>query len=152
MFKKKSPSTLALLARLPKQIKQVVDTELTNAKAEVSGRIKNLVIAIVLFVVALIFLYWTIAVLLTAAIAGIAEALPVWLAALLVAGGGLVVIAVCIAVGVALAKRGNPVPSATIARVKADFAAAAEMQNGANKMRAQPGKKGTNPGETGVWE
>lgn len=152
MFKKKSPSTLALLSRLPKQIKQVADVELANAKAEVGGRIKNLVIAIVLFVVALIILYWTIAVLLTAAIAGIAEALPVWLAALIVAGGGLLVIVICVIAGIALAKRGNPIPSATIARVKADFAAAAEMQNGADKMRAQPGKKGTKPGEAGVWE
>jgi NADH:ubiquinone oxidoreductase subunit 6 (subunit J) len=60
-------------------------------------------------------------VLLAAAVAGIAEALPVWLAALIVGVVLLIVTAVLVMIGVKQLKRGAPpVPTETIDSVKKD--------------------------------
>lgn len=143
MARDKRPNTLQLLTRLPGQIAALAKAEIANAKDEVSGRIKNLVIGIVLFVVALVILFWTIATLLAAAVAGLATVWPVWLSALVISGGGLLVIAVLVIVGIALLKRGSPVPSDTINRVlEEDLTAAKDVKHTADQMMPQPGQKG----------
>ena len=63
--------------------------------------------------VALIILFWVIATLLTAAVAGLATVWPVWLSALAISGGGLLFILILALIGLALVKRGSPVPSDT---------------------------------------
>ncbi|WP_166986233.1 phage holin family protein [Canibacter zhoujuaniae] len=156
MFSKKrsTPSTLALLTRVPAQAVRLAKAEIGNAKEEVSGRIKNLVIGIVLVVVALVILFWTTAVLLAAAVAGIAEGAgwPVWLSALVIGGAGVITILLLAVIAVVLFKRGNPVPHKTLARIKSDLDAAGEVKkNSADKMKPQPGKTGTETGKQGVW-
>lgn len=152
MAKEKKPSTLQLLARLPKQIFNVVTVELANARAEVGSRVKNLVLGILLFVLALVFMFWTIAVLLTAAIAGLGQLLPIWASALIIGAVGVLATVICVAVGVMLVKHGNPVPSQTIARIKEDLANGGEIKKNLNQLKTQPGKKGTQNGEAGVWK
>ncbi|MBT1035372.1 phage holin family protein [Canibacter sp. lx-45] len=149
---KKSPSTLKLLARLPGQIGRIIETEAKNAKAEVSGRMRNLVIGLVLFIISLVVLFWSTAVLLASAVAGISEALPVWLAALIIGGTGFLTVVVLVIVGILLLKKGNPVPHQTIARVKQDLRAAKNVKASAEQVFTQPGKAGTKPGNKGVWE
>lgn len=152
MAEETKQSTWALVRRLPKLITRIVTLETENAKQEVGARIKNLLIGLVLLTIALIFLFWTTAVLLTAAIAGLGTAMPLWLAALIIAGAGLVVIAVCVIAGIILCKQGGVTPKSTIARIKADFIAAGRVTKSVKKLAPQPGKKGTAVGETGVWE
>lgn len=142
MARDNRPNTLQLLTRLPGQIAALAKAEFANAKAEISGRVRNLVIGVVTFVLALIILFWVIATLLTAAVAGLATVWPVWLAALAVSGAGIVVILLLIVIGIALVKRGSPVPSETISRVEGDFSAAHEVKRTTDQMMPQPGQKG----------
>lgn len=138
----KGPSTFELLSRLPKQIAALAKAEIANAKSEVSGRVRNLVIGIVLFVVALIILFWVIATLLTAAVAGLATVWPVWLSALVISGGGLLVIALCVIIGLVLVKKGSPVPNQTIDRVNDDIEQLGRVKASVDQLQIQPGKKG----------
>ncbi len=149
---KTSPSTFTLLARLPGQIARIISAETANAKAEVSGRVRNLIIGVVLFVAALIIIFWSTAVLLAAAVAGLAEAVPVWLSALIIGGAGVLTVVILVIAGIALLKKGNPVPNQTISRIKDDIQAAQNLKTTTDKMRTQPGKPGTEPGNSGVWE
>jgi hypothetical protein len=142
MARDKKPNTIQLLLRLPGQVIALAKAEINNAKNEVSGRIKNLGIGIALFVVALIILFWVIATLLAAAVAGLAVVWPVWLSALVISGAGLVVILLLVLIGIMLLKRGSPVPSKTIERVEEDFAVARNVKESTDQMMPQPGKKG----------
>lgn len=152
MAKQKSPNTFQLLARLPRQLKQLASAEFGNAKTEVASRVRNLGIALVLVVFALCVLFWVIALLLTAAVAGLSSVFPVWLAALIIAAGGILTIVVAVAIALPLFKRGNPVPTQTIERILSDFDAADGVKDAVSRMQTQPGKSGTKPGKTGVWE
>lgn len=142
MARDKGPNTLKLLTRLPGQIAALVKAEIANAKAEVKHRVRNLVIGIVMCVLALIVLFWVIALLLAAAVAGLATVWPVWLSALAVAGGGLLLIILIVLVGIKLIKRGSPVPQETLKRIEGDFSVAKEAKNSADQVMPQPGQKG----------
>lgn len=152
MAKKKTPSTLALLARLPEQLRRLIALEAANAKAEVAGQLTKLGIAVGLVFAALVLLFWTIAVLLAAAIAGLSTVLPVWAAALIIGGIGLFTLTVCVLVAFILFKRSKPVPKDTIARITASLAGFSTIKENFATMQKQPGKEGTEPGKTGVWQ
>ena len=64
-------------------------------------------------IVALFFVFFAIGCLVTAAVAGIAVVWPVWLSALVVAFGLLLLAAGAIFAGIALIKRGVPTPDDT---------------------------------------
>lgn len=142
MPRKKGPNTFQLLLRLPGQVIKLAKAELQNAKDETQGRVRNLGIGIALFVLALMVLFWTIATLLAAAVAGLATVWPVWLSALVISGGGLLVIALLVIVGIVLVKRGSPVPSKTLERVGEDFDRFGNVKDSTDQMLPQPGKKG----------
>ena len=142
MADEKQPGTFKLLLRLPGQVIALARAEMANAKHEVSGRIRNLVIGIVCFVLALMVLFWLVATLLTAAIAGLATVWPVWLSALTVSGGALLVVLILALIGFAKVKRGSPVPSETLSRVEKDFQSAGEVKHSVDQVRRQPGQKG----------
>lgn len=117
----KKRSLFALIAELPRLFGDLVREEIEQLKAEMIGKVKHAGIGIGLFAGAGFFAFFAVAVLVAAAVLGIAEALPGWLAALIVAVALLVITGILVGIGVAQFKRGlPPTPSDTIHSVKKD--------------------------------
>lgn len=130
---KDEAGTFELLLRLPQQIMALLRAEYENAKREIGRQVKKFGIGALFVVIALFFVFFSIGAFVAAAIAGIAVALPVWAAALIVAGGLLLLAGLSIALGVMLVKRGNPVPEQTISRIEGDVNALAEVRFNADQ-------------------
>ena len=113
-------SVFQLVADLPHLVIELVKEELEHLKDELVGKLKHAGIGIGLFVVAGVFLFFMLMVLVAAAVLGFATFLPGWLAALIVAGILLVLIVILVLIGVAQLKKGKPVPTETIDSVKRD--------------------------------
>lgn len=105
-------SLLTLLGDLPELIGNLVKAEVNAAKTWLRRTAKDAGVGGLWFVIALFFLFWAIPVLLTFAIAGIASWWPVWLSALVVFGGLLVIAIVFALLGIMkfrkLTARENP--------------------------------------------
>jgi len=149
--RKDQAGTFELLAKLPAQFLALAKAEYENAKREIAAKAKRAGIGALAIVIALFFLFFAIASLVTAAIAGIAEVWPVWLSALVVAAGLLLLAAAAILAGVWLIKRGVPVPEQTIDRVEGDLQAMGEVRF--NTSAHLPRDEGPlpRPGEKGNW-
>lgn len=126
--KRDEAGTFELLARLPQQIVTLAKFEYENAKREAISAAKKAGIGAAGIVVALFFLFFMLQALIIAAIAALALVWPWWLAALVVAGGLLLLAAAAIFTGIALVKRGNPVPEETLDRVGGDISAMSEVR------------------------
>lgn len=117
----KKRSLFALIADLPRLFGDLVRGEIDQLKAEIVGKIKHAGIGIGLFAAAGFLAFFALAVLIAAAILGIAEALPAWLAALIVAAALLLITGILIGIGTLHVKRGiPPTPTETIHSVKQD--------------------------------
>ncbi len=119
-------SLFTLLTRLPAQLIALARAELDKAKNEIVGKLKKLGIGLALMVLAIFFVFFAIACLVTAAIAGIATALPVWLSALIVAFALLVITAVSVWLGIKSLQKGVPIPDETLDSIEADFRSMSE--------------------------
>lgn len=135
--------TIELLARLPYQFVRLAKAEYENAKREITEKLKRGGIGLLAIVVALFFIFFAIGCFVAAAIAGIAVVWPVWLAALVVAVGLLLLAAGSILGGVYLLKRGVPVPEDTIDRVEGDLQAMSEVRFNTSAHTNPQGEKGT---------
>lgn len=114
-------SVFKLIADLPGYLVDLLRSELELLKAELISKIKHAGIGVGLLAGGAFFAFFAFAVLLAAAVLGIATALPAWLAALIVGGALLVITAILVLVGVNQLKRGTPpVPTETIESVKKD--------------------------------
>jgi hypothetical protein len=114
-------SLFTLIADLPRLFGDLVRAELEQLKDEIVGKIKHAGIGVGLFAAAGFFAFFAFAVLIAAAILGIAEGLPGWLSALIVAAGLLIITGILAAIGVNQVKRGvPPTPTDTIQSVKQD--------------------------------
>jgi len=120
--------TFELLARLPGQIVALAKAEYQNAKREIAAKAKRAGIGLLSIVVALFFLFFALVAFVFAAIAGLAVVWPWWLSALVVAAGLLLLAVVAVFAGVALIKRGIPVPEDTIDRVEEDLNAFGDVR------------------------
>lgn len=104
---------LTLLGDLPDLVSNLVRAEINAAKAWLSRTAKDAGFSGLWFAVALFFLFWLIPVILTFAIIGIASWWPLWLSALTVLVGLLLVVVVCAVLGVIhfrrVIRRENPV-------------------------------------------
>lgn len=120
--------TFELLARLPQQIVTLAKVEYDNAKREVVSKAKNAGIGALAIVIALFFLFFALGCFIAAAIAGLAVVWPVWLSALVVGAGLLALAAAAVWAGIALIKRGNPVPEETLGRLEGDVYAFGEVR------------------------
>jgi|GEM_PF-385396 hypothetical protein len=117
----RSRSLVQLVSDLPRLIVDLLKAELNHLKAEFAEKARYAGVGIGLLVVAALLLFFALGVLIAAAILGIAVALPAWAAALIVFGG-LVVIAVVLALfGIRSFKKMDGVaPSQTIESVRED--------------------------------
>ncbi len=117
-------SVFQLVGELPGLITTLIRDEIEQIKKEAITRLKSAGIGIGLFAGAAVFLYFAAFALLAAVILGIANALPPWLAALIV-GVALLLIAVVLAlIGLSRVKKGvPPVPKEAVDSVKDDVKA-----------------------------
>ena len=126
--KRDQAGTFELLARLPQQIVNLLKAEIDNAKREVSAKAKRMGIGAGAIVVALFFLFFALEALVVAAIAGVAVVWPMWLSALVVAAGLIVLAALAVLGGILLMKRNVPIPGETLERVEGDLSALSEVR------------------------
>lgn len=113
-----------LLKELPDRISRLVRSEIQLAKLEVTTKIKAAGVGVGMLVVAAFFALVAFAVLVAAAIMGLANVVPDWLAATIVAVVFLLLAAVLALLGVKKLKKGiPPVPEDSIDSMKADVRA-----------------------------
>ncbi|MFC7766723.1 phage holin family protein [Leucobacter soli] len=148
------PGTFELLARLPAQILALVRAEYENAKREITAKVKRAGIGLLAIIVALFFLFFAISAFVAAAIAGLAVVWPVWLSALVVGFGLILLAAAAILAGVALIKRGVPVPEQTIDRIEEDLNAFADVRfnQSAHAPRESPSGRMPQAGRRGTGD
>lgn len=146
--KKDQAGTFELLSRLPQQVVSLAKIEYENAKHEVASKAKKAGIGAGAITIALFFVFFMLQALVIAAIAALALVWPWWLAALVVAALLLLLAAGAVLAGVALIKRGNPVPEETLGRVGDDVAAMGEVRFNATTPVPEPGapRPGAQPG------
>jgi hypothetical protein len=114
-------SLFQLLRDLPGLFVALLKAELQQLKAELIRKAISAGIGIGLFVVAAALLFFMLGTLVAAAVLGIAVALPGWAAALIVAGGLLILAGFFGLVGMLVLKRGMPpAPTETIESIKKD--------------------------------
>ena len=114
-------SLFSLIADLPRLVIGQVKNEIEQLKGELIAKIKHAGIGVGLFAAAGFMAFFLLAVLIAAAILGLATALPGWLAALVVAGILLVIVVILVLAGLRQVKQGvPPAPTETIKSVKKD--------------------------------
>ncbi|WP_363331326.1 phage holin family protein [Microbacterium sp. HA-8] len=94
-------SLFTLLGDVPELVRNLVVAEVDQAKSWVAKTAKDYGIGSGWFVGALFVLFWSVPVFGTAAIAGLATVWPVWLSALVIGAGMLLIIAVLVLLGLA---------------------------------------------------
>lgn len=113
-----------LIADVPTLVGQLIRDEIDQIKKELTAKLSSLGIGVGLLAGAAFFGFFLFAVLLTAAILGLAVVFPGWLAALIVAGVLLIIVIVLALLGIKKLKKGvPPVPEKTIDSVKHDVRA-----------------------------
>jgi hypothetical protein len=116
-------STADLLSRLPDQVTTLVRDEVRLAQAEVTAKAKRLGVGAGLFGGAGLVAVLGLNALVTAAVLGLANVIPGWLAGILIAVVLFAIAAVLALVGKKdVQQAAPPVPTETIASVKADVA------------------------------
>lgn len=114
-------SLASLVTSLPGQFIGLAKAEIASLKLEMMGKVKGLGVAVGLFAGAAFFALTMYCVLVAAAVMGLAEAFPGWLAALIVAGGFLIVTAILALVGIMILKKALPLkPEQTMKSIQQD--------------------------------
>lgn len=117
-------SLFELIGELPNQVSELVRREIELVKAEMTAKLKALGSGGGLLAGAVVVLLFMVGVLLTAAVLGLAEVMPGWAAALIVAGVLLIIAVVLGLIGYRILKRGiPPVPNETIDSLQRDLRA-----------------------------
>lgn len=117
-------SLIQLVAEVPTLVTDLVQREIELLKTELITKLKSLGIGAGLLVGAAIVLLGMIGVLLTAAILGLSEVMPGWLAALLVAAVLLIIALIIGLIGYSTLKKGiPPIPTEGIDSLKRDVRA-----------------------------
>lgn len=113
-----------LIADIPTLLMDLVRGEIESFKQELVGKLKLAGVGIGLLVGAATFAFFALLVLIAAAVLGLATVLPAWASALII-GGGILIIAVILAlIGIANLKKGvPPAPTETIKSIKKDVRA-----------------------------
>ena len=110
-----------LLGELPGLLVTLVKDEIEGLKREITSRLSKLGVGAALFVVAALLGFFALAVLIAAAVLGLATVFEPWAAALIVAGVLLIIVAILVLVGVRSIKKGiPPVPENSVDSLKKD--------------------------------
>ncbi len=110
----------AIVAGLIGRITGVVKTEVARAKEEIAQKLKGIGIGVGLMVAASFFGFFALGVLVAAAVLGLAEVWPAWLAALTVGGALLLILLILVGIGSSLIKRNKDLkPQQAIDNIKA---------------------------------
>lgn len=118
------PSIGELVSTLSEKFSTLIRDEIRLAKTEMAEKAKNAGIGIGLFAGAGVLAFWATGVLIATIILGIAEALPAWLAALIVFVAILLVAALMVVIGKRSLDKGTPpVPARAQASIKLDVEA-----------------------------
>lgn len=116
-----------LVSLVSEKTSQLVRDEIRLAKAEIADKAKHAGAGLGLFAGAGVLAFWAVAVLLAAAVLGLANAVPAWLAALIVAVAVLLLAAGLAFAGKKLLDKGTPpTPEKATESIKADVAAVKE--------------------------
>ncbi len=111
----------ALIADLPRLIRELIEAEIAQLKAEIVGKLKAAGIGAGFLVTAGAFAFFGVLVLTAAGVLALALVMPAWAAALVVGGVLIVLAAIAAAIGVQQLRHGiPPTPTATIDSVKQD--------------------------------
>jgi amino acid transporter len=119
------PSIGELVSLLSEKTSQLVKDEIRLAKAEMADKAKHAGAGVGMFVAAGLFAFFALGTLIACAVLGLANAVPAWLAALIVAVVLLLVAAALGAAGKRMLDRASG-PIAVTESVKADVAAVKE--------------------------
>ncbi len=95
----------ALVAAFAGQAVGILRTELDEAKTEMQEKAKGIGIGVGLVVAAASFLFFALGVFLAAAVIGLAQVWPAWLAALVVGGALLLVAGILVGIGASKVKQ-----------------------------------------------
>jgi VIT1/CCC1 family predicted Fe2+/Mn2+ transporter len=113
----------ALVAATAGRVTGILRSELEDAKEEMQTKAKGLGIGAALVAVATTFLFFATGVLLTAAVIGLAQVWPAWLAALVVGGALLIIAGIFIAAGASKINKNKDLrPERAIAHLTKFFA------------------------------
>jgi hypothetical protein len=116
-------SLFQLLTELPHLFGELIRAEIEQLRMELVQKLKGTGIGLGLFILALNFLSLFVMLLILAGVFALSLVMPLWAAALIVAGASLVLAVVFVVIGaVALKTGGKPVPSRTIQSVRDDIA------------------------------
>lgn len=118
------PTVGELVGTLAEHLSTLLRNEIRLAKAEMAQKAAAAGIGIVLFVVAGLLALYALAVLIAAAVLGLANAVPAWLAALIIGVVLLLIVGVLALIGAkALQRSTPPVPERAQASIRADIEA-----------------------------
>ena len=116
-------SLFQLLTELPHLFGELIRAEIEQLRMELVQKLKGTGIGLALFILALNFLSLFVMLLILAGVFALSLVVPLWAAALIVAGGALILAVVLVVIGaIAIKTGGKPVPSRTIQSVRDDIA------------------------------
>lgn len=114
-------SLFALIGDIPRLLTDLIRGEIEALQKEMIEKVKHAGVGIGLIVVAGSIAFFALGTLVAAAVIALAQVLPGWAAALIVAAALLVLAALLIAIGVQQLKQGTPpTPTKTIDSIKRD--------------------------------
>ncbi|WP_159451318.1 phage holin family protein [Demequina sp. NBRC 110054] len=113
----------ALFGGIVARYQTMIQIELDRAKKEVQEKLKQVGIGAALLIAAGAFAFFMSLLLLTAAVAGLSTVWPVWLSALTIAGGVLLIILILVGIGVSKIKKNSDLmPTESVENLKKMFA------------------------------
>jgi len=116
-------SLFQLLTELPHLFGELIRAEIEQLRMELVQKLKGTGIGLGLFILALNFLSLFVMLLILAGVFALSLVMPLWAAALIVAGGALALAVILVVIGaLAIKTGGKPIPSRTIQSVRDDIA------------------------------
>jgi len=120
--KAKGKSFFSLLTDIPHLITQLIRAELELLKAELVSKLKATGIGLGLFVISISLILLSLLLFVFAGVFALSLVLPLWAAALIAAGGVLIVAVVIAGIGASvIGGSSSPKPSATVESIREDI-------------------------------